>query len=85
MKVARVVGSVVSTAKDPRLMGMKFLTVQFEATQGGPETTAIAVDTIGAGIEDLVVVVEGSSARIACHAPEAPVDLAVVAIIDSGG
>lgn len=85
MLVARIVGSIVATRKDPRLEGRKLLVVtpvdvaDTATLRGAP---LIAVDTVGAGYRETVLVVQGSSARLAQGCSEMPVDAAVVGIID---
>ncbi|MFH5835500.1 EutN/CcmL family microcompartment protein [Proteiniclasticum sp. C24MP] len=83
MYLAEVKGNVVATTKDKRLIGSKLLIVQpmspgFEP-YGNP---VIAVDTVGAGFRDRVIVASGGSARVAIS-ENTPVDAAIVAIIDS--
>ena len=85
MFAAKVVGNIVSTVKDPNFEGAKLLLVQ--PLDGGPESTIIAVDCIGAGIgEDVLVVHEGGSSRICYNKPRGrpntPVDAVIVGVID---
>jgi microcompartment protein CcmK/EutM len=84
MILARVVGTVVATRKDPRLEGQKLLIVQAVRPEGAPKASSylIAVDTVGAGVNDTVITVSGSSARMADGLKESPVDTAVVGIVD---
>jgi ethanolamine utilization protein EutN len=84
MLIARVVGSAVSTAKDQRLHGSKLLVVQ-PATVTDERTGEpfIAVDTVGAGEGELVIVVRGSAARQTDHTADVPTDAAIVGILDS--
>lgn len=83
MFLAKVIGNVVSTHKDPKLHGMKLLVVQpFDPQDNSTQTSLVAVDTIGAGNEEIVLVVRGSSARRNIS-NEAPVDAAIVGIVDS--
>lgn len=84
MKIALVVGSAVATIKDEKLHGRKLLLVRETDDSGNPSgSTMVAVDTVGAGKGDVVLVVGGSSARQTRDTREAPVDLAIVGIIDS--
>lgn len=84
MILARVVGTVVSTRKDPRLEGQKLLIVKPISPQGADESGyVIAVDTVDAGYRETVLVVSGSSARMAHDCKEKPVDAAIVGIVDS--
>jgi ethanolamine utilization protein EutN len=81
MQVCRVVGSVTATAKDERLVGLKLMLVR--AADSGEDTPSfVAVDTVGAGIGERVLVVFGSAARLATATRDTPTDAAIVAIID---
>lgn len=83
MVLAQIVGTVVATRKDERLVGAKLLLVQpidpGGAPRGGP---LVAVDTVDAGAGETVLVVSGSSARMAGDLKETPVDAAIVGIVD---
>ena len=81
MIIGKVVGSVVSTRKNENLVGSKFMIV--EPTEGKKEKI-IAIDNIGAGIGEYVLVALGSAARIGCGKETAPIDAAIVGIIDDG-
>lgn len=84
MTLGRVVGTVVSTRKDERLEGFKLLIVKAVDPDGTEKNSyVVAVDTVDAGISDLVLVVTGSSARMSSGCQERPVDAAVVGIIDT--
>lgn len=82
MQIAKVVGHVVSTQKDPNLVGFKLLTVvpMMRAGVFGSRI-AVAVDTVGAGTGELVLLASGSAARQGVG-EHAPVDLAIVGILD---
>jgi ethanolamine utilization protein EutN len=83
MILARVVGTVVATRKDPRLEGKKLLIVKPVSPEGKDESGyLVAVDTVSAGIKETVLVVSGSSARMAEGCKDTPVDTAIVGIID---
>ncbi|HSG18414.1 MAG TPA: EutN/CcmL family microcompartment protein [Anaerolineae bacterium] len=84
MKIAKVVGVAVCTVKEPRLENSKLLLVS-NADQTGEATGEpyIAQDVVGAGPDELVVVVEGSSARIAAWDDNSPVDAVIVGILNS--
>ena len=84
MNIAKVVGVAVSTVKDSRLEGSKLLLVS-EADQAGKvvDKPFIALDLVGAGEGELVMVVLGSSARVAAGDTSQPVDAAIVGILDS--
>ena len=81
MVIGRVIGSVVSTRKNDRLVGSKFMVVQPVADTGNGKSL-VAVDNVGAGIGEYVLVAVGSAARIGCDMSNAPVDAAIVGIID---
>ena len=84
MILARIVGTVVSTRKDPRLEGKKLLVVRQISPEGADESGyLIAVDTVGAGAGETVLVVSGSSARMASECKDRPVDAAIVGIVDT--
>ena len=83
MIIARILGTVVSTQKDERLLGKKLLLVRplnLDGTDGSGYS--VAVDTVGAGFHERVVVVAGSSARLASGMKDVPVDAAIIGVID---
>ena len=81
----KVVGSVVSTRKCENLVGNKFMIVDvLEHMQTSGQSRLIAIDKIGAGIGEFVLVAQGSAARVGVGMPDAPVDAAIVGIIDDG-
>ncbi len=83
MILARVVGTVVATRKDERLEGRKLLLCRPVNPQGEFEGShVVAVDTVGAGYHETVLLVGGSSARMAAG-KESPLDNAIVAIVDT--
>lgn len=84
MILARVVGTVVATRKDPRLEGRKLLVIQTVSPEGEPKPGGylVAIDTVGAGVNETVIAVSGSSARMAQGMKETPVDTAIVGIVD---
>ncbi len=83
MLLARVVGTVVATRKDPRLEGKKLLVLRHVSPQGDDlPGYVVAIDTVGAGFRERVIVVSGSSARMAAGMKDSPVDTAIVGIVD---
>ncbi|MEP6923140.1 MAG: EutN/CcmL family microcompartment protein [Pyrinomonadaceae bacterium] len=83
MIIARIIGSVVSTQKDERLIGKKLLIVRPINLDGTDQSGyVVAVDTVGAGAGEQVLVVAGSSARLAEGNKDCPVDAAIVGVID---
>ena len=84
MLLAKIVGTVVATRKDPRLVSSKLLLVRPVDPRGTVEGGyLVAIDTVDAGVGETVLIVSGSSARMASGLKECPVDAAIVGIIDS--
>lgn len=84
MLLARIVGTVVATRKDERLLGRKLLIARMIGVDGQEEKGhLIAVDTVGAGYSEIVLIVQGSSARMAQGCKDCPIDAAVVGIVDT--
>ena len=84
MIVGKIVGSVVATRKNEKLIGSKFLIVEPLEHMADGKGRIVAVDNVGAGIGEIVLVAQGSAARIGCQLTDAPVDAAVVGIVDDG-
>ena len=83
MILGRVTGTVVATRKDERLAGFKLLVIQGVEPDGCvKDSYVVAVDTVDAGVGELVLVVSGSSARMASDCADRPIDAAVVGIVD---
>ncbi len=84
MLIARVVGDVVSTIKDEKIVGRKLLIVREVTIEnelvGKP---IVAIDTLDAGIGDVVLIAQGSSARQTSLTKETPTDAVIMAIVDS--
>jgi ethanolamine utilization protein EutN/carbon dioxide concentrating mechanism protein CcmL len=84
MKLGRIVGTVVSTRKDPSLASLKLLIVENLTTtlarEGG---YVVAVDSVGAGLGEVVLYATGSSARLTAVTKDRPVDAVIMAIVDS--
>ena len=83
MIIGKVIGSVVSTRKMNTLVGNKFMVIEPLASTGEPSKKIIAIDNIGAGIGETVLVATGSAARIGSNMESSPIDAAIVGIIDS--
>lgn len=84
MLMGRVVGTVVSTHKDEGMTGFKLLIVQTVGLDMSPtKSYTVTVDAVGAGIGEMVIVVQGSSARLTNQTKNKPVDAAVVCIVDT--
>ncbi len=84
MLVGKVIGSIVSTRKNENLIGSKFMIVEPLSVMGGKTDRIVAVDNVGAGIGEIVLVATGSAARIGCNMADSPVDAAIVGIVDEG-
>lgn len=83
MLLARIVGTVVATRKDPRLVSSKLLLARGIDPKGNAEGNyLVAIDTVDAGVGETVLIVSGSSARMATGMKDVPVDAAVVGIVD---
>src|SRR6267154_3441955 len=89
MFLARVEGSVVATKKDPSMDGRKLLLLRPQLVDDKDPTkfrpgvnTIVSVDSVGAGIGELVMFCQGSSARLATGLKDAPVDAVVIGIVD---
>ncbi|MBC7186253.1 MAG: EutN/CcmL family microcompartment protein [Calditrichaeota bacterium] len=84
MEIARVVGTVVSTCKDEKLDGSKLLIVNLLTPEVKPTSTyLVAVDTVGAGEGEVVLIVRGSSARMAKNMTTTPTDTSIIGIVDT--
>src|SRR5262245_45157037 len=90
MFLAKVTGSVVATQKVESMTGRKLLTV--EPLRVDPQTrdrlvgtgrTFVCVDTVGAGQDEMVLIVQGSSARLTPETEKLPVDAAIIGIVDT--
>ncbi len=84
MQLARVVGTVVATRKEPSLDGLKLLLVK-PIDDEGRETggAVVAADAVGAGPDEIVLIAAGSSARQTQQTDKRPVDAVVMAIVDT--
>src|SRR6516164_10855519 len=89
MFLDRVEGSVVATKKDPSMNGRKLLLLrpqlvdEKDPAKFRPGTnTIVAVDSVGAGIGEMVLFCQGSSARLAPNLKDAPVDAVIIGIVD---
>lgn len=83
MQLGKIVGTVVSTQKDEKLEGLRFLIVKHVDTDGKPTgSLVVAVDSVGAGVGEIVLVASGSSARQTDITKDKPVDTVVMAIVD---
>src|SRR5712692_1507885 len=90
MFLAKVTGSVVATQKLASMIGRKLLTVEplrVDPAQGdrliGTGRTFVCVDTVGAGQGEMVLIVQGSSARLTPETEKLPVDASIIGIVDT--
>jgi len=87
MFLAKVIGNVVATQKNPKFQGMKLLLVQpYISSEGALKpsgSSVVAVDSVGAGLGECVLFTQGSSARLTPATKDAPVDAVIVGIVDS--
>ena len=83
MLIGKVVGSVVSTRKNDNLIGSKLMVIKPLAELGNPTKKIVAVDNVGAGVGETVLVALGSAARIGCDMANCPIDAAIVGIVDN--
>ena len=84
MIIGKVVGSLFSTRKNEKLVGNKFMIVEPVEDMRSTGSRLVAIDVIGAGIGEYVLVAQASAARIGCDMADAPIDAAIVGIIDEG-
>jgi ethanolamine utilization protein EutN len=89
MFLAKVEGAVVATKKDPSMNGRKMLLVRPQLVDEKDPTkfrpgvnTIVAVDSVGAGVGEMVLFCQGSSARLAPNLKDAPVDAVIIGIVD---
>ena len=84
MIIARILGTVVSTQKDERLVGKKLLIVR-PVNVDGTDTSGyvVAVDTVGAGVGELVFWCRGKEASFPFRREDTPTDCTIVGIVDS--
>lgn len=84
MTLGKVVGTVIATQKDEKLVGGKLLLVQELSLECQPlDRYAVTVDSVGAGVGEIVLVCTGSSARLTETTKNRPVDAVIIAIVDS--
>lgn len=81
MILAKVYKTVVSTKKNEKLVGSTFMVCQ-ALDAGERNAEIVAIDSVGAGIGDTVLITTGSSARYAFHREDGPVDAVIVGIVD---
>ena len=83
MQLARVIGEVVATIKDPNLTGTTLLVLQPLAADGAPAgRTLVALDSVGAGVGEHVFFVRGREAAFPFYPAEPPTDVSIVGIVD---
>jgi len=84
MIVGKVVGTIVASRKNENLVGSKFLIVEPFGNMEQGKGRFVAIDNVGAGIGEIVLVVKGSAARIGCNMKDSPIDAAIIGIVDDG-
>lgn len=82
MIIGKVVGTVICTRKNSNLVGSKFLIVDAMEKMASGSERIVAVDNVGAGIGEIVLLATGSAARVGCNNENSPVDACVVGIVD---
>ena len=84
MKIARVIGSTISTIKNRRIMNTKLLILRETDVYGKKElgTSYVAIDLVDAGVGDLVLTCHGSAARQTNITKETPTDAVIMAVLD---
>jgi len=83
MQLARVIGEVVATIKDPNLAGLKLLVLQPMTAAGEPAgRTLVALDSVGAGVGENVFFVRGREAAFPFYPGEPPADASIIGIVD---
>ena len=84
MLLAKILGTVVATRKDPRLVSNKLLLARpIDPKAKAEGNYLVAIDTVDAGVGETVLIVSGSSARMASGMKDTPVDAAIVGIVDA--
>lgn len=82
MIIGKVIGRVISTRKHELLVGQKFLVCEVKDKQVSGISHIVAVDSVGAGIGEMVLITRGSSARLGTNQSQSPIDAAIVGILD---
>ena len=84
MRIGRIIGNAIATRKDPKLEGTKLLLVRpIDLDGSDTKEYIVAVDTVQSGAGEQVIVVQGSSARMAQGMEDRPVDASIIGIVDN--
>lgn len=84
MQLGRIIGTVVSSAKDPKLEGLRFHVVRnLDLGLKDKDAFVVAVDSVGAGVGEVVLYATGSSARQTAVTKDRPADAVIMAIVDT--
>ena len=84
MRIGKVIGTVVATRKDEKLIGSKLMITQpLDINLNSKGEPFIAVDTVGAGVGEIILYVNGTAGRIAARKLDSPIDAAIVGIVDN--
>ena len=83
MRLAKIIGTVVATRKDNSLVGYKLMIIRRIDGHGNFDSEEVAVDYVGAGIGETVLIGSGSSVRVDQSKREAVIDMAIIGIVDT--
>lgn len=84
MRIGKITGTLVATRKDENLIGCKLMITQPMNSKLEPiGDEVVAIDTVGAGIGEIVIFSAGTAARLAARKLDSPIDIAIVGIVDS--
>lgn len=84
MHIGKVIGTIVATSKNEKLIGSKLMIVQpIDSKLQDKGGEVVAVDTVGAGIGEIIIYASGTAARIGANKRESPIDLAIIGIVDT--
>ncbi|WP_425538604.1 EutN/CcmL family microcompartment protein [Microaceticoccus formicicus] len=84
MMLGKVKGTVIATKKNEKLVGYKIMIVQpINQAYEDQGNAFVCVDTVGAGIGEIVIVSSGTAARLSCNDRETPIDASIVGIVDN--
>lgn len=84
MRIGKIIGTVVATRKDEKLVGCKLMITQPLSFNLEPQgEPLIAVDTVGAGIGEVILFTTGTASRIAARKMDSPIDASIIGIVDN--
>ena len=82
MLIGRIIGSITATKKSDALLGQKLLLIRPRANANETTDVLVAIDALGAGVGETVIIATGRAARLAAGREDLPVDAAVIGIVD---